>query len=147
MLAIVSLTTTAPSHRDAFALLDSPAAGFKLLGRPPRSGVVTPWRFERSVLHRLPCVEDDVGKRAREYRPRAKAAVLDLFRGRGPAGDTSGNSPGTKWAAANAIAEYADFGRRCTKRTDQIRIAFGGSGSSPRHWRPMRSGSSSTERT
>jgi hypothetical protein len=44
--------------------------------------------------------------------------------GQGPAGDTSGNSSGTKWAAANAIAEYADFGRRYTWRTDQVQRSF-----------------------
>jgi hypothetical protein len=81
-------------------------------------------RFERSVLERLFTIEDDMGRRARDNRPRAKAAVLDLFRGQGPAGDTSGNSPGTKWAAANAIAEYADFGRRYTRRTDQMHRSF-----------------------
>jgi hypothetical protein len=42
----------------------------------------------------------------------------------GPAGDTTGNAPRTKWAAANAIAEYADFGRRCTRRTDQVQRSF-----------------------
>jgi hypothetical protein len=50
--------------------------------------------------------------------------VLDFYRGQGPAGDTSGNSPGTKWAVANAIAEYADFGRRYTRRTDQVERSF-----------------------
>jgi hypothetical protein len=53
-----------------------------------------------------------------------KAAVLDLFRGQGPAGDTTGNSPGSNWAAANAIAEFSDFGRRNTKRTDLMQRCF-----------------------
>ena len=30
--------------------------------------------------------------------------VLAIFRGRGGAGDTTGNSPGSKWTAFNAIA-------------------------------------------
>jgi hypothetical protein len=56
---------------------------------------------------------------------RAQAtAVLDIFRGRGPPGDVSGGAPGTKWAAANAIAECADFGRRYTRRTYQVKRGF-----------------------
>ncbi len=85
---------------------------------------MTPWRFERSVLDRLLPVQDGMGKRARANRAQAKGAALDLFAGRGPAGDTSGNSPGTKWAAANAVAEYADFERRVTSRTDQMHRSF-----------------------
>jgi hypothetical protein len=61
---------------------------------------------------------------AAERGERAKAAELDLFRGQGPVGDTRGNSPGTKWAAVNAIAGYADFGRRYTRRTDQMQRSF-----------------------
>jgi hypothetical protein len=37
---------------------------------------------------------------------------------------TSLLSPGTNRAAANAIVEYADFGRRYTKRTDQVQRSF-----------------------
>ena len=76
------------------------------------------------MLDKLFPVEDDMGKRARDNRARAKAAVLDIFRGQGPAGDTSGNSPGTRWAAANAVAEWSDFGRRYTKRSDQVQRSF-----------------------
>ena len=39
-------------------------------------------------------------------------SVLQIFRGKGVAGDTTGNSPGTKWVAFNAIAEHLDHGRR-----------------------------------
>ena len=39
---------------------------------------------------------------------------MAIFLGEGTAGDTRGSAPGTKWCAANAIAEYADFGRRYT---------------------------------
>ena len=100
------------------------ACRFKALGDQLAAERMTPWRFERSVLDELFPVEDDMGRRARENRARAKAAVLDLFRGGGPAGDTTGNSPGTKWAAANAVAEFSDFGRRYTKRTDQVQRSF-----------------------
>jgi hypothetical protein len=50
--------------------------------------------------------------------------VLAIFRGRGVAGDTTGNSPGTKWTAFNAIAEHLDYGRRYTARTIQVQRSF-----------------------
>ena len=40
------------------------------------------------------------------------------------AGDTTGNSPGSKWVAFNAIAEHLDYGRRYTARTDQVQRSF-----------------------
>jgi len=99
-------------------------ARFKQLGDRLARERITAWRFERSVLDRLFAVEAEMGRRARDNRARAKAEVLDLFAGRAPVGDTTGNSPGTKWAAANAIVEYSDFGRRYTKRTDQMQRSF-----------------------
>jgi hypothetical protein len=50
--------------------------------------------------------------------------VLAIFRGRGIAGDTTGNSPGTKWTAFNAIAEHLDYARRYTARTNQVQRSF-----------------------
>jgi hypothetical protein len=50
--------------------------------------------------------------------------VLAIFRGRGAAGDTTGNSPGTKWVAFNAIAEHLEYGRRYTTRTNQVQRSF-----------------------
>ena len=61
----------------------------------------------------------DTGTRARANRERAIERVLAIFRGRGGAGDTTGNSPGSKWTAFNAIAEHLDYGRRYTTRTNQ----------------------------
>ena len=49
---------------------------------------------------------------------------MAIFLGQGEAGDTRGQSPGTKWCAANAIAEWADYGRRYTKRTNQVQRSF-----------------------
>jgi hypothetical protein len=46
--------------------------------------------------------------------------VLDIFRGQGAAGDTTGNSPHSKSVAFNAIAEHLDYGRRYTTRTNQM---------------------------
>jgi hypothetical protein len=40
------------------------------------------------------------------------------------AADTTGNSPGSKWVAYNAIAEHLDHGRRYTTRTNQMPRLF-----------------------
>jgi hypothetical protein len=63
-------------------------------------------------------------KVARANRERTIGRVLDVFRGRGVAGDTTGNSPGSKWVAFNAIAEHLDYGRRYTSRTNQVQRSF-----------------------
>ena len=39
-------------------------------------------------------------------------------------GDTSGNGPGSKWVAFNAIAEHLDYGRRYTTRSNQVQRSF-----------------------
>lgn len=66
----------------------------------------------------------DLGDVAHRNREEARGTILDLFTGNGPGGDTTGNSPGTKWCAANAVAEYADWYRRYTVRTDQMARSF-----------------------
>ena len=38
---------------------------------------------------------------------------------RGTAGDSTGNSPGSKWVAFSAIAEHLDYGRRYRTRSNQ----------------------------
>lgn len=68
--------------------------------------------------------EDELGERAKANRQVARETVLSIFTGHGPDGDTTGNSPGTKWTAANAVAEYADWFRRYTVRTDQVARSF-----------------------
>ena len=50
--------------------------------------------------------------------------MLAIFRGRGTAGDTTGNSPGSNWVAFNAIAEHLDYGRRYTTRSNQVQRSF-----------------------
>jgi hypothetical protein len=65
-----------------------------------------------------------MGKVARQNRERTIESVLAIFRGWGIAGDTTGNSPGTKWVAVNAIAETLDSGRRYTSRTNQVQRSF-----------------------
>jgi phage/plasmid-like protein (TIGR03299 family) len=81
--------------------------------------------LERRVLRHLWVTDDEtLGRRARENRERTIEHVLAVFRGRGIAGDTTGNSPGTKWTAFNAIAEHLDYGRRYTARTNQVQRSF-----------------------
>ncbi len=66
--------------------------------------------LEQSVLRHLWVIDDEnMGARARANRERTIDGVLSIFRGRGVAGDTTGNSPGTKWTAFNAIAEHLDY--------------------------------------
>ena len=55
--------------------------------------------LERRVLRHLWVIDDDTSPRARGNRERAIEQVLATFRGRGEAGDTAGNSPGTRWVA------------------------------------------------
>jgi phage/plasmid-like protein (TIGR03299 family) len=80
--------------------------------------------LERSVLRHLWLIDEDMGKLARANRERAIERVVATFRGNGSAGDTTGNSPGTKWVAFNAIAEHLDYGRRYTARTNQVQRSF-----------------------
>ena len=77
--------------------------------------------LEHRVLRHLWVIDDDS---ARANRERAIERVLAIFRGRGGAGDTTGNSPGSKWTAFNAIAEHLDYGRRYTSRTNQVQRSF-----------------------
>ena len=99
-------------------------AQFKELADRLAREPITPQRLERSVLRNLWVIDEDMGKLARRNREQTIAAVLDIFAGRGLAGDTSGNSPGSKWAAWNAIAEQLDYGRRYTARTNQVQRSF-----------------------
>jgi hypothetical protein len=85
---------------------------------------MTASQLERRVLKHLWVIEDEMGNIARRNRERTIEAVLDIFAGQGIAGDTTGNSPGTKWVAFNAIAEHVDYGRRYTARTNQVQRSF-----------------------
>ena len=76
------------------------------------------------MLRHLWTIDEDIGKVARANRERTIEQVLAVFRGRGAAGDTTGNSPGTKWVAFNEIAEHLDYGRRYTTRTNQVQRSF-----------------------
>lgn len=65
-----------------------------------------------------------MGDRAVTNRSVAKNAIMSIYKGEGIQGDTTGNAPGSKWCAANAIAEYADYGRKMTKRGSQVARSF-----------------------
>lgn len=83
--------------------------------------------FDNSVVKPLVGLDqptEGLGDRAVTNREEARSLMIDIFTGTGPGGDTTGNSPGTKWCAANAVAEYADWFRRYTNRTDQMARSF-----------------------
>jgi hypothetical protein len=92
--------------------------------RAARREQIAEWAFERRVLRHLWTIDEEMGKVARANRDRTIERVLSVFRGRGVVGDTTGNSPGTKWVAFNAIAEHLDYGRRYTSRTNQVQWSF-----------------------
>ena len=97
---------------------------FKGLADRMASEPIADWVLERRVLRHLWTIDEQMGKVARANRERTIEGVLAIFRGRGAAGDTTGNSPGTKWVAFNAIAEHLDYGRRYTSRTNQVQRSF-----------------------
>jgi hypothetical protein len=66
--------------------------------------------LEHRVLRNLWRIDDDTGPRARANREHAIEHVLAIYRGHGLRGDTTGNNPGSKWVAFNAIAEHLDYG-------------------------------------
>jgi hypothetical protein len=82
--------------------------------------------LEHRVLRHLWMIDDESVRytHARPNRERAIKRVLAIFGGCAAAGDTTGNSPGTKWTAFNAIAEHLDYGRRYTTRTNQVQRSF-----------------------
>jgi phage/plasmid-like protein (TIGR03299 family) len=99
-------------------------AQFKALADRLALEPISERRLDCSVLRHLWTIDEEMGKVARANRERAIERVRDTFRGRGLAGDTTGNSPGTKWVALNAIAEHLDYGRRYTARTNQVQRSF-----------------------
>ena len=60
------------------------------------------------VVEELWPTEKGMTKRQLGHRERAREAVLALFGGTYPTGDTRGNSPGSAWCAFNALVEYHD---------------------------------------
>ena len=75
---------------------------FKVLADQLALAPISERALEHSVLRHLWVIDEQQGKVARANRERTIGRVLDVFRGRGAAGDTTGNSPGSKWVAFNA---------------------------------------------
>ena len=63
-------------------------------------------------------------ERATRNRDQGKRAIIAIFLGHGPAEDSRGNASGAKCCAANAIAEYVDFGRRYGDRINHAQRSF-----------------------
>jgi len=121
------LSTKMEEARQVMAITLDWDAAFKRLGDELARESITEEVFDRKVVKPLTGLDNpaaDLGKRALANREEARESMLALFAGRGPNGDTTGNSPGTKWCAANAVAEYADWYRRYTNRTDQMSRSF-----------------------
>jgi phage/plasmid-like protein (TIGR03299 family) len=97
---------------------------FKTLADRLAREPITEHAFEHRVLRHLWAIDNDTGRLARANRERTIEHVLSIFRGRRAAGDTTGNSPHSKWVAFNAIAEQLDYGRRYTTRTNQMQRSF-----------------------
>jgi phage/plasmid-like protein (TIGR03299 family) len=97
---------------------------FKELGDRLAREAITEQALERRVLGELFPAGEDLGRIARANRERTIASILELYRGRGAAGDTTGNSPHSKWCAWNAIAEHQDHERRVTRRSNQMVRSF-----------------------
>jgi phage/plasmid-like protein (TIGR03299 family) len=100
------------------------AEQFKALGDRLALERITERTLRTQVLDRLFAAPDGAGERAARNRDEAKAAVMAIFLGQGMVGDTRGGAAGTKWCAVNAIAEWADYGRRYTSRTSQVQRSF-----------------------
>jgi len=99
-------------------------AQFKEIGDRLAQTTFSQQTFEDKVLDKLFVIDDETGRVAAARRSDVKESILNIWNGQGEQGDTRGNSPGTKWTAYNAVAEYADFGRNYTKRTNQVYRSF-----------------------
>lgn len=84
-------------------------------------------RFDKRIVVPLLNLDDPAilaRDRARKNREDNREILNAIFAGNHPDGDTRGNAPGTKWTAVNAVAEYADWSRRSTARTNQVARSF-----------------------
>jgi phage/plasmid-like protein (TIGR03299 family) len=93
---------------------------FKALADRLAREPISPMALEQRVLRHLWVIDDDTSARARAHRERAIEQVLSIYRGRGAAGDTTGNSPGTKWTAFNAVAEHLDYPQSDVMRSRSV---------------------------
>ena len=81
--------------------------------------------LERRVLRHLWVIDDDTGERRSGATASERSSTCSpSSAAAAAAGDTTGNSPGSKWVAFNAIAEHLDYGRRYTTRSNQVQRSF-----------------------
>jgi phage/plasmid-like protein (TIGR03299 family) len=81
---------------------------FKQLGDQLASEQITEARLRRVLQELYPSgTEDAASDRSCRSREQTQRRIVELFLH----GDTQGNAPGSKWAAVNAIVEYADWVR------------------------------------
>lgn len=121
------LTAKMDEARKVMSLTLNWDAAFRELGNELARQNISVDTFDQRVVRPLVGLDrptSDLGERAIANREQARDTMIDLFTGDGPNGDTTGNSPGTKWCAANAVAEYSDWYRRYTGRTDQMARSF-----------------------
>lgn len=98
---------------------------FKRMGDELARQPLTTDRFDQKVVRPFLGMDDpELGKIAVRNREENRDKLVSIFSGTHPAGDTRGNSPGTKWTAVNAIGEYCDWNRRYTKNSDQMQRSF-----------------------
>lgn len=100
------------------------AEQFKVMGDELATRKMNDPQVENVLTKLFNADDETLGDRAKKNRNTNIGKVVTLYRGQGEQGDTTGNSPGTAWALVNAIGEYADFGRRVTKRTNQMARSF-----------------------
>jgi phage/plasmid-like protein (TIGR03299 family) len=96
------------------------AEQFKILG-DRLAAVRVPVDQAADLARDLFPTTDDLGKIAVRNRAESVERVVSIFSG---STGTEGNAPGTAWTYANAVAEYSDWMRRTTKRTDQVQRSF-----------------------
>jgi phage/plasmid-like protein (TIGR03299 family) len=78
---------------------------FKALGDRLASERCTELQLRRVLEQLYPSGTGEVSERTRRSREQVKRRIVELF----VEGDTQGSAPGSKWAALNAIVEYADW--------------------------------------
>jgi calcineurin-like phosphoesterase family protein len=82
---------------------------FKHTGDQLASERITEAQLRRVLDELYPSGTEDVAtERTRRSRERTKQRIVELFLH----GDTQGNAPRSKWAAVNAVIEYADYLKR-----------------------------------
>ena len=89
-----NLQTKFAEARKVLGMMIDQEKQFKALAERLALEPISEPALERRVLRHLWLVDEDTGARARVNRERAIDRVLTIFRGRGTAGDTTGNSPG-----------------------------------------------------